>query len=115
MVKSTRPLAQITRLDASADRRSAVCRRHSHTFVSSSFVALSNSGRKPPLFVQLNLPDRGFGGRPWSDKPLYQIDAYALQEERLISDKPLFRFRDGDPFCQSEITATLALFLAGVY
>ena len=25
-----------------------------------------------------------------SDQPLYQIDAYALQEERLISDKPLF-------------------------
>ena len=24
------------------------------------------------------------------DQPLYQIDAYALQEERLISDKPLF-------------------------
>jgi thioesterase domain-containing protein/acyl carrier protein len=60
-------------------------------FGGSSFVALSASGQRPALFVAANnyrvrhLVD-AFG----PDQPLYQLDAYALQEERLISAKPLF-------------------------
>ena len=66
-------------------------RLRSHTFVSSSFVALSISGRKPPLFVAANnYRTRDLVDALGPDQPLYQIDAYALQEERLISDKPLF-------------------------
>ncbi len=85
-----------TKLPVSMLLRESTIRRfarrlRSHTFVSSSFVALSNSGHRPPLFVAANnYRIRDLVDALGPDQPLYQIDAYALQEERLISDKPLF-------------------------
>ena len=85
-----------TKLPVSMLLRESTIRRfarrlRSHTFVSSSFVALSNSGHRPPLFVAANnYRTRDLVDALGPDQPLYQIDAYALQEERLISDKPLF-------------------------
>jgi thioesterase domain-containing protein len=65
-------------------------RLRSQTFVSSSFVALSNSGHKSPLFVVgNNYRIRELADALGPDQPLYQIDAYALQEERIISGEPL--------------------------
>ena len=57
----------------------------------SSFVPLNGTGKKPPLFAvgwchEYRDLSRALG----KDQPFYQMDVYALQEERLIVEAPLF-------------------------
>ena len=62
--------------------------RQVHT---SSCVPLVESGSKPPLFAAgcaLEYKDLSQALGP--DQPFYQMDVYALQEERLIAGAPLF-------------------------
>jgi thioesterase domain-containing protein/NRPS condensation-like uncharacterized protein len=57
----------------------------------SSFVPLNGTGTKPPLFAvgwchEYRDLSRALG----KDQPFYQMDVYALQEERVIVEAPLF-------------------------
>jgi hypothetical protein len=56
----------------------------------SSFVPLVESGAKPPLFAAgSNYRFRDLSRALGSDQPLFQMDIFALQEERLIAEEPL--------------------------
>jgi thioesterase domain-containing protein/acyl carrier protein len=56
----------------------------------SSFVPLVESGAKPPLFAaSSNYRFRDLSRALGSDQPLFQMDIFALQEERLIAEEPL--------------------------
>jgi thioesterase domain-containing protein len=56
-----------------------------------SFVRLAETGLKPPLFVASNHQNLGgFSRALGKDQPFFQLDPYALQEERLIAKEPLF-------------------------
>ena len=58
----------------------------------SSFVRLIETGTKPPLFAAgCSHEYRDLSRALGSDQPFYQMDVYALQEERLIGGVPLFR------------------------
>jgi hypothetical protein len=57
-----------------------------------SFLPLVEAGTKPPLFVGGSSYDefRDLSRALGPDQPFYQMDIYALQEERLIAQRPLF-------------------------
>ena len=57
----------------------------------SSFVPLVESGAKPLLFAAgSNYRFRDLSRALGSDQPFFQMDIFALQEERLIAEEPLF-------------------------
>jgi hypothetical protein len=56
----------------------------------SSFVSLTETGIKPPLFAAgCSREYRDLSRALGSDQPFYQMDVYALQEERLMAGAPL--------------------------
>jgi len=70
--------------------RSMAKRLHGQLVCKSSFVPLVATGTRPPLFVAGNAREfRELSRALGSDQPFYQMDVYALQEERLIAGKPL--------------------------
>jgi thioesterase domain-containing protein len=70
--------------------RSMARRLNGQLVCKSSFVPLVTTGTKPPLFVAANVRElRDLSRALGSDQPFYQMDVYALQEERLIAGSPL--------------------------
>ena len=56
----------------------------------SSFVPLVKTGAKPPFFVAgCNYRFRDLSRALGNDQPFFQMDVFALQEERLIAKQPL--------------------------
>ncbi len=67
----------------------AKCLRE-HSVSRSSFFPLVGTGTRPPFFVAgCNYRFRDLSRALGSDQPFFQMDAYALQEERLIAGAPL--------------------------
>ena len=61
-----------------------------HSIPKSSFFPLVRTGTKPPFFVAgCNYRFRDLSRALGSDQPFFQMDAFALQDERRIANEPL--------------------------
>jgi thioesterase domain-containing protein len=99
--------------------RRLAARVRGHRALKTSFFPLLEGGTKTPLFIAGHWYQlyRQMGHALGSDQPIYVLDCYALQEERLIAQEPLFESIEdiATYFIQqiSSIQRTGPYFLAG--
>jgi hypothetical protein len=80
----------VSSLFRDATIRSMAKRLRGQSAWKSSFVPLTETGIKPPLFAAGCAREyRDLSRALGSDQPFYQMDVYALQEERLMAGVPL--------------------------
>jgi len=80
----------VSSLFRDATIRSMAKRLRGQSVWNCSFVPLTETGIKPPLFAAGHSREyRDLSRALGSDQPFYQMDVYALQEERLMAGAPL--------------------------
>jgi thioesterase domain-containing protein/acyl carrier protein len=80
----------VTTLFRNPTIRQLAQRLREHSIPKSAFFPLVKTGTRPPFFVAgCNYRFRDLSRALGSDQPFFQMDAFALQEERLIAKQPL--------------------------